>query len=386
MNVKSFYSKLQLIEPDFGSPLTDLIIDLNHLRKKELGGSTSPAIFFQLKYIFHFLESLESARIEGNRTTLAELVDKKIEGTASSGPELSEIANVENAMAFIESNVLSNPIDKMFLSEIHKLVVKDLSPQKEGDRTPGEYRKSPIQIAKSNHVPPDYTQVESFMEELFSFINEPTSSKYDLLKTALVHHRFVWIHPFNNGNGRTVRLLTYAMLAKQGFNVNVGRILNPTAIFCNDRQKYYDQLGLADGGEKSVLLSWCEYVLSGLKIEMEKIDNLLNYDFLSTKILMPALAFSLERKIVTSTEEKILRIAIEKQIFQASDLKHVFPDKLAAEVSRQLRLLRDKKMIAQTEEGSRKYHLHFFNSYLLRGVIEKLKANGFVPFKDEISS
>jgi len=63
---------LELKEPPFGSSLTDLIIDLNHLRKKQLGGTTPARVFFQLKGIFHMLESIGSARIEGNNTTLLE--------------------------------------------------------------------------------------------------------------------------------------------------------------------------------------------------------------------------------------------------------------------------------------------------------------------------
>ena len=61
---------LTLIKPDFDSPLTDLIIELEHLRKKDLGGSTHPEVFFQLRNIFHWLESMGSARIEGNNTTI----------------------------------------------------------------------------------------------------------------------------------------------------------------------------------------------------------------------------------------------------------------------------------------------------------------------------
>ncbi|MGV0928494.1 hypothetical protein ACTS9K_15180 [Empedobacter sp. ULE_I145] len=71
--------ELSLIQPDFDSPLTDLIIELEHLRKKDLGGSTHPAVFFQLKSIFHWLESMGSARIEGNNTTIAEYVETKID-------------------------------------------------------------------------------------------------------------------------------------------------------------------------------------------------------------------------------------------------------------------------------------------------------------------
>jgi Fic family protein len=176
------------------------------------------------------------------------------------------------------------------------------------------------------------------------------------------------------------------MLVKQGFNVNIGGILNPTAIFCNDRQKYYDQLANADSGSKPALIAWCEYVLSGLKVEIEKIDNLLDHDFLSSKILMPALTLSLDRKIITPIEEKILRVAVQKQIFQSADLDPVLPEKIPAERSRLLKGLREKKMIVPIEEGARKYHIHFFNSFLLRGVVEALKQNGFVPIKEHHES
>jgi len=45
---------LKLIEPSFGSSLTDLVIELDHLRKKRLGGTTPPLVFFQLKDLFRF--------------------------------------------------------------------------------------------------------------------------------------------------------------------------------------------------------------------------------------------------------------------------------------------------------------------------------------------
>lgn len=70
---------LKIFEPDFGSNLTDIIIELDHLRKKQLGGTTHPNILFQLKGIFHLLESLGSARIEGNNTTIAEFIETKID-------------------------------------------------------------------------------------------------------------------------------------------------------------------------------------------------------------------------------------------------------------------------------------------------------------------
>jgi Fic family protein len=382
MSDKSYFNRIKIIEPDFKSPVTDLIIALDHLRKKELGGTTSPDIFFQLKEIFHFMESLGSARIEGNRTTLAELVERKIENLAPKDEQFLEIDNVEKAIHFIDENVNKTPINKIFISELHRLVVKNLSPNKEGDFSPGTYRQINVKIAKAKHIPPDYNQVPNYMEDLIEFINKNDSHKYDLLKTALAHHRFAWIHPFRNGNGRTVRLLTYAMLVKQGFRVDTGRILNPTAVFCNDRQKYYDLLASADSEQEADLLNWCEYVLSGLRSEIEKIDRLLDYKFLATKILIPAVIFARERKIITEVEGKVLAIAITEQIFQAGDLKPAFPKKVPAEISRIIRRLKEKNMVVSIAENERKYYINFYNNYLLRGIIEILKQEGFLPLKD----
>lgn len=69
------------------------------------------------------------------------------------------------------------------------------------------------------------------------------------------------------------------MMIKKGFKANNGRILNPTAVFCNNRDAYYDALHMADKGTDEGILAWVEYVLSGLNDEITKIDNLLELEF-----------------------------------------------------------------------------------------------------------
>jgi len=76
---KFIHYDLKLIEPLFNSTLTDLILELDYLRKKPLRGSTHEKVFFQLKHIFHTLESIGSARIEGNNTTVVEYFETKLE-------------------------------------------------------------------------------------------------------------------------------------------------------------------------------------------------------------------------------------------------------------------------------------------------------------------
>ena len=61
--------------------------------------------------------------------------------------------------------------------------------------------------------------------------------------------------------------------------------------------------------------------------EIEKIDKLLDYDYLAKEILVPTINHSLERKYITDVEAKILRMAIEKKTIQSSDLKEIFQGK-----------------------------------------------------------
>ena len=383
---KFIHYDLKLVEPSFGSTLTDLIIELDYLRKKQLGGSTHPKVFFQLKHIFHVLESIGSARIEGNNTTITEYIETKLTETKKVSPNIKEIQNIEKAMAFIEQNVNDYPINRSFVSELHKMIVDGLlpPPDGEGDATPGKFRKRNLKINKSSHKPPDWLKVDDYMNELIDFVNREDSPKYDLLKAAIAHHRFVWIHPYGNGNGRSVRLFTYAMLVKTGFNVNVGRIINPTAVFCSNRNDYYSFLSEADKGTDEGIMAWVEYVLKGLKEEIEKIDKLSDYTFLRKEILLPTINHSLERKYITDVESKILKKVIDLQVIQAADVKEFFVGKADAEVSRQIKRLIDKKMISPEKDRTRKYVLRFDNSYLLRSIIKSLGDKGFLPVRDEV--
>jgi Fic family protein len=383
---KFIHTDIKLIQPSFDTRLTDLVIELDHLRKKRLGGTTHPHVFFQLKSIFQTLESIGSARIEGNNTTISEFIETKLEDRKYINEQIQEIRNIEKCINFIDDNIDNIHLGRMFISEVHKMIVEGLTPPPtgEGDKTPGDYRNYSVEIKGATHKPPEtQQQVESYMKELFDFLNETHSPKYDLLKMALAHHRFMWIHPFGNGNGRVGRLFTYALLVKAGFNVNVGRILNPTAVFCNDRDKYYQYLSEADTGQDKGLEKWCTYVLEGLKTEIDKIDMLTNYEYLKSSILLPALEHSKNMKYIDGKEYKILKVTVEKQIVQNSDIQSVLKNTHQTSISRYFRSLKDKNMLVSEKDSERKYHISFTNNFLIRSVIQQLEDEGFIPMRIE---
>ncbi|QYF95017.1 Fic family protein [Massilia sp. PAMC28688] len=251
--------------------------------------------------------------------------------------------------------------------------------QREGDRTPGAYRTAPVSIAQSSHCPPEAVQVPQYMEELVAFVNRADPPKYDLIKIALAHHRFGWVHPFSNGNGRVVRLLTYALLIKYGFNVaDNGRVLNPTAVFCNDRELYYKMLSCADVGTNPNLEAWCVYVLKGVLSELQKVDKLTNYEYLTGKILLPALTYSKQRGLISTQEVAVLSEAIRVKVAKSSDLAAAMVGMTTTQVTYQVKKLVERKMLEPISKGARQYTICFTSNYLLRGVIHSLTQQGFI--------
>lgn len=96
MNETNYTLKLPAI--GFEMPITDLIMELEQLRYKQLHGSTHPLVFMQLKYLFHMLESIGSSRIEGNNTTVLDYVETEKLNTTTpldkADEQIKEIRNI----------------------------------------------------------------------------------------------------------------------------------------------------------------------------------------------------------------------------------------------------------------------------------------------------
>ena len=374
---------LRLLDPAFSSPLLDVLTDLEHLRRLNLQGTTPFPVFVQLKQVFHLLESLASARIEGNHTTLADYVDATVAVDGARSEQLREIDNIDAAMEHVEGVVEPGiDITEHLLRGLHATTVGGLG--REGDRTPGAYRMGPVRIAQADHLPPEAVRVAQYMAELVAFINRADPPKYGLMKVALAHHRFAWIHPFTNGNGRVVRLLTYALLLKYGFRVSMqqgdmGRLLNPAAVFCADRMRYYAMLAEADTGTDAGLEAWCTYVLSGVRDELKKLDRLADYQHLQVRILLPAVAFARERQLVTAQEAAVLNTTVKAGVVKAGDLEGALPGLTTHQRTYQIRKLVASGMLQPIQPNARQYAIGFSHNLLLRGVVRALTEEGFIP-------
>lgn len=363
----------------FDSKTTDYILQLEILRGKSMQGSTPPEWFVQLKHAFMLLESLLSSRIEGNHTTIAKYAEKIAEcrhhfSEVDSSEDFAEIKNIENAIDFIESWYMADSaalLNEAFLQKLHSIVVDGLT--REGDSIQG-YRTTPVYIQNSSHEPPEPESVPGQMRYFIEFINRTTEPKYDLLKIAVAHHRFVWIHPFANGNGRTARLLTYAMLLK-AFSFRHSHIVNPTAVFCSNRQEYYRLLGQADSLSSGAICEWCDYMLKGLAQEIGKLQQLTDVNYVRGKIFGPMVSLAYRNGRITKDVASILNVAIEKEVFQASDIQPVFKE-TSSEISRRIRFMLDAGFIKKIRPDARKYCINLA-SPIFPTLFEVLQQEGF---------
>ena len=379
---------LKSINPSFNSELVSELFNLEKIRYTHLGGTTPPWLFFDLREIMYILESVASARIEGNRTTVVSAaMDSLSNDEKPSDENLQELRNIRKAIDFIEETFDrddSQQITPSFIREVQKIVVTDL--KHDGSKWPGDWRSCSVHIKKSDHEPPNHIEIPRLIQELCDYIADDNDNKMDIIKIALAHHRLAAIHPFDNGNGRTARLVTYAMLIKAKFiNKTMRTILNPSAIFCMDRQEYYNKLAAADSGKEEALEDWCLYVARGIASEMVRVNKLLDRNYAVPNIIEPALKSALDSQFISAEEHEILKIAMQKDLIQAQDVRHLFGPTASAAVqtSRVLTNMRDKGLLMVHPDYQKKYVMRFANNYLLRDVLLAMDRNGLLVVKNE---
>lgn len=168
-----------------------------------------------------------SNAIEGNTLTRKEtqlVIEENL--TSSSKPLKNYIEAVNHAKAFckilelIESN--SN-LDEKAVLDIHRTILVGLD-----DTNAGFYRSCRVRISGSNTILPNPLKVPVLMEDFYKWLSENIDN--EPLTAIMAHLKFVSIHPFTDGNGRTARLLMNALLLKYGY---APIIVRPT-----DRKKY----------------------------------------------------------------------------------------------------------------------------------------------------
>jgi len=217
------------------------------------------------------IEALESSKLEGTQATLDGVLMNQALPTEED-VNINEVVNYSNAtkkgLYILNRERFSNE----FFKEIHSVLM-------EGNvRKPkqiGSYRTEQNYIGKNDKtheitfIPPEYKKVPDLMDNLISYINNPTDSFKPLVRTAIIHAQFETIHPFMDGNGRVGRMLIpfYLYYAKQ---IELPCFFISEALE-HDKLRYYTLLNNIRENE-----DWNEWIKFFLKTVVSQCDRYIN--------------------------------------------------------------------------------------------------------------
>jgi Fic family protein len=206
-----------------------------------------PAVLAKLREQFAIDLTYHSNAIEGNKLTLKETYLVLREGMTFKGKNLRdhlEAKNHQEALHFLFELVNAKKrvqYSHALIRGLHQLVVKDTE-----KGIAGKYRTTDVAILGSSHRPAAGYRVQGEMDALMNWIKRNERTLHPIEFAARAHHAFVHTHPFEDGNGRTGRLLMNLILMRQGYPI--------TIILKADRTKYSKALEAADRGKFEALI------------------------------------------------------------------------------------------------------------------------------------
>lgn len=259
--------------------LAEIVADLN-------SRSFSKVVLAEMERRAREISAYSSTSIEGNPLPLTDV--KRI---LKNKPEYirdseREVLNYNKALIELDDLIRADAIlfDISLLLKIQKTITDGLIEKYRS----GQIRQEPVFIndpktRQTVYWPPDYEEVAPLLNDLLDFLKKNSQAVDSLILAGIFHKQFVIIHPFIDGNGRTARLATKALLAKMGlntfylfsfenyYNQNVARYFQEVGV----RGNYYDLKDQID------FTSWLEYFTDGIIDELLRVKKELEKETIS---------------------------------------------------------------------------------------------------------
>ncbi|MBI2415752.1 MAG: Fic family protein [Candidatus Kerfeldbacteria bacterium] len=221
-----------------------------------------------------------STAIEGNRLNVREVEalvnNQKVDAPAR---DVYEVENYLKALKYIEQVIKEKKIvTKNVILKIHRLVTtKTLSTE-----SSGRYRKNMVYVVRRHaggkqevmYTAPAATQVPGLMDDLIHWVQRSASQEINpVIVAGIVHQEIAAIHPFADGNGRTVRALATLVLYQRGYDFR--RLFALEDYYNNDRPAYYAAINIGKDyvTRRKDFTPWLEYFVNGFKEEIDQVRH-----------------------------------------------------------------------------------------------------------------
>lgn len=322
------YSKLR--EQKWDSNVVGLIAAIyKYAGKQELYLKQRPDELEKLVEIAKIQSTEASNAIEGIITTNTRIKQLVEEKTTPKNRDEEEIAGYRDVLNIIHESFDVIPISKNYILQLHKILYSHMN-------NPIAGRTKSVQNYISATYPDGHTEIlftplapyetPEALEKICAEYNKVIGNfeVEPLIAIPVFIHDFLYIHPFNDGNGRMSRLLTTLLLYRSGFYV--GRYISLEAKIAKNKDLYYEALRKAQDGwheEKEDAVPFIKYLLGTILAAYKDFEE--RFELIEEKL--PAL--EMVRK---ATQHKIGK-------FTKQDIRELCPSLSVSSIESSLRTL-----------------------------------------------
>ncbi len=249
--------------------IAEIVVSLNGHRFPDV-------VLFEMERAAREISAHASTSIEGNPLPLTDVKRILKRAPAYIRDSEKEVLNYYNALLDSKKSLDAGRriIDESLILHTHSLVTKGLLSKERC----GAIRTAPVfvndpRIRQTVYWPPDQGDVPSLLQDLIQFVTTQRRLVDSLILAGIFHKQFVLIHPFMDGNGRTVRLLAKVLLANLG--LDTFHLFSFERYYNNNVTKYFALVG--ERGNyydlKIDFTLWLEYFTDGIIDELALVKN-----------------------------------------------------------------------------------------------------------------
>lgn len=213
--------------------------------------------------------------IDFNRDSIRNI----LKGFAPKDETENRILGQKKGLEFISD--AGNKITEENLYKLYMLTVGEFLDEENKLKNGSFYRDDTVFIVsdKLEHSSLDYKKLPSYMKSFITFINEDDGMD-DLLKAAIIHFYFAYLHPYFDGNGRMARLLHLWFLIQKGYKTTL--FVPFSSYIQKSKTDYYNAFTLVEENSK---ISGVVDVTPFLKYFSENVYNKLSENEMKENVL-----------------------------------------------------------------------------------------------------
>jgi Fic family protein len=288
--------------------------------------------------------------IEGNDLTLFQ-TKRILEGQEvyARARDIQEVVNYRNVMQLLdELAVKRGGYEPEMLKDIHRATVdRIVMPEKVGVFRTTEVVIKEEGTGKVIFSPPPSHEVPFLLEDFFEWLNDPVAREiHPILRAGIAHYILVAIHPFVEGNGRTVRAFCSLILMREGYNIK--KFFSLEEHFDEDPAAYYEALSNVDRQSPNLgnreITPWLEYFTGVVAIELTKVKDKVRKLSVDSRLKVK---FG-EQVALTERQMRLIEYISDQGSGGMNELKKVLPMVSEDTILRELRDLLSKGILKKT--------------------------------------